>query len=152
VADGLAVRPPVRCPDSRGFVPGQQFVDTDEIVAIEKAFCREHCWIARAKALLMGWTWLATDEQLKTICEQMRAVTFSPALRRPCDASGMGRAEGEIIIADPWTWCAEEITWMDARNGRSRQAPKQRPEATGPAAGSLEDPGTGMVLPRQLVR
>jgi hypothetical protein len=110
VADGLAVRPPVRCPDSRGFVPGQQFVDTDEIVAIEKAFCREHCWIARAKALLMGWTWLATDEQLKTICEQMRAVTFSPALRRPCDASGMGRAEGEIIIAGPWTWCAEEIT------------------------------------------
>ena len=30
-------------------------------------------------ALLMHWPWPATDVQLKTMSEEMRAVTFSPA-------------------------------------------------------------------------
>ena len=64
----------------RSIVPGQQqFLSTDDIVAIEKAFRREHRWIARGQARLMHWPWPATDVQLKTMCEQMRAVTFSPA-------------------------------------------------------------------------
>jgi deazaflavin-dependent oxidoreductase (nitroreductase family) len=61
-------------------VPGQQqFLSTDDIVAIEKAFRREHPWIARGQALVMHWPWPATDEQLKTMSNNMRAVTFSPA-------------------------------------------------------------------------
>ena len=64
----------------RSIVPGQQqFLDTDDIVAIEKQFRREHPWIARGQSLLMHWPWPATDVQLKTMCERMRAVTFSPA-------------------------------------------------------------------------
>ena len=59
------------------FVPEQEFLSTDDIVAIEKEFRREHRWIARGQALLMHWP--ATDVQLKTMCEQMRAVAFSPA-------------------------------------------------------------------------
>ncbi len=51
----------------------------DDIVAIEKEFRREHPWIARGQALLMHWPWPATDVQLKTMSEHMRAVTFSPA-------------------------------------------------------------------------
>ena len=64
----------------RSIVPEQQFLSTDDIVAIEKAFRREHPWIARGQALLMHWPWPATDVQLKTMCEQMRAVTFSLTL------------------------------------------------------------------------
>ena len=65
----------------RSIVPGhQQFLATDDIVAIEKAFRREHRWIARGQALIMHWPWPATDEQLKTMSDNMRAVTFSPAL------------------------------------------------------------------------
>lgn len=64
----------------RSIVPGrQQLLGTDDIVAIEKEFRREHPWIARGQALLMHWPWPATDVQLKTMAEQMRAVTFSPA-------------------------------------------------------------------------
>lgn len=63
----------------RSFVPEQEFLSTDDIVAIEKEFRREHRWIARGQALLMHWPWPATDEQLKTVCDQMRAVSFSPA-------------------------------------------------------------------------
>ena len=63
----------------RGFVPEQSFLTTDEIVAIEKAFRSEHPWIAKGQAFLMHWPWPATDDQLKATCEQMRAVTFSPA-------------------------------------------------------------------------
>ena len=62
----------------RSFAPEQQFLSTDDIVAIEKQFRREHRWIARGQALLMHWPWPATDVQLKTTCEQMRAVAFSP--------------------------------------------------------------------------
>jgi deazaflavin-dependent oxidoreductase (nitroreductase family) len=64
----------------RSIVPGrQQFLGTDDIVAIEKIFRREHRWIARGQALLMHWPWPATDVQLKTMAEHMRAVTLSPA-------------------------------------------------------------------------
>ncbi len=63
----------------RSIVPRQQFLSTDDIVAIEKEFRRDHPWIARGQALLMHWPWPATDEQLKTMSGQMRAVTFSPA-------------------------------------------------------------------------
>jgi hypothetical protein len=63
----------------RSFVPEQQFLSADDVVAIEKAFRRDHGWIARSQALLMHWPWPATADELKTMCEQMRAVTFSPA-------------------------------------------------------------------------
>ena len=63
----------------RSIVPEQEFLSTDDIVAIEKQFRREHPWIARGQALLMHWPWPATDVQLKTMSEEMRAVTFSPA-------------------------------------------------------------------------
>lgn len=64
----------------RSIVPGnQQFLSTEDIVAIEKVFRREHPWIARGQALLMHWPWPATDEQLRTMSDNMRAVTFSPA-------------------------------------------------------------------------
>ena len=63
----------------RSIVPRQEFLFTDDIVAIEKEFRRDHPWIARGQALLMHWPWPATDELPKAMCEQMRAVTFSPA-------------------------------------------------------------------------
>ncbi len=63
----------------RSFVPEQEFLSTDDIVAIENEFRREHPWIAHGHALLMHWPWPATDVQLKTMCEQMRTVAFSPA-------------------------------------------------------------------------
>jgi deazaflavin-dependent oxidoreductase (nitroreductase family) len=64
----------------RTIIPGrQEFLSTDDIVAIEKAFRHEHPWIARGQALLMHWPWPATDEQLKIMSDNMRAVTFSPA-------------------------------------------------------------------------
>jgi hypothetical protein len=63
----------------RSIVPEQEFLSTDDIVAIEKQFRREHPWIARGQARLMHWPWPATDVQLKTMSEELRAVTFSPA-------------------------------------------------------------------------
>lgn len=64
----------------RSIVPGQaQLLSADDIVAIEKAFRREHPWIARGQARLMHWPWPATDVQLKAMSEDMRAVTFPPA-------------------------------------------------------------------------
>jgi hypothetical protein len=82
-----------------GFVAGQQFLGTGQIVALVKAFRRDHRWIAPGQARLMRWPWPATDEQLRTICGQMRAVTFSPALHGPCDTSGMGRGPRERSLS-----------------------------------------------------
>ena len=38
-----------------GFVAGQQFLGTGQLVALVKAFRRDHRWIARGQARLMGW-------------------------------------------------------------------------------------------------
>jgi hypothetical protein len=154
-----------------GFVAGQQFLGTGQIVALVKAFRRDHRWIAPGQARLMRWPWPATDEQLRTICGQMRAVTFSPALHGPCDTSGMGRGPRERSLSSAVDvvregdhqrgayslrqspQAARADDHPDGRQERMLQAStKQRPEATGPPAGSPEDPGAGMALSCHPVR
>lgn len=93
-----------------GFVAGQQFLGTGQIVALVKAFRRDHRWIAPGQARLMRWPWPATDEQLRTV---MRADAGCYLLTSPSRSVRYvrdgARTEGEIIIVGQWTWCAEEI-------------------------------------------
>jgi deazaflavin-dependent oxidoreductase (nitroreductase family) len=63
--------------------PEQRFLETDEIFELEKHFRTRHRLIAWARAKLMGWPWPATDDELRALSAQMRAVAFHPARGRP---------------------------------------------------------------------
>ena len=71
----------------------------------------------------------ATDEQLRTICGQMRAVTFSPALHGPCDTPGMGRGPRERSLSSgsgrgaPKRSSAGRLFIEPVSAGRSRRRP-----------------------------
>lgn len=63
----------------QSYIPEQQFLSGEQIFELEKRFRLRHRIIAWSQAKLMHWQWPATDEQLKALCEGMRAVTFAPS-------------------------------------------------------------------------
>ena len=60
------------------YEPRQRFLGAEEIVELEKRFRGRHRIIARAQAKLMSWPWPATEEQLRNLCDGLRAVAFAP--------------------------------------------------------------------------
>jgi deazaflavin-dependent oxidoreductase (nitroreductase family) len=60
------------------YEPRQRFLCAEEIVDLEKRFRARHRIIAWAQANLMGWSWPATEEQLRNLCDGLRAVAFAP--------------------------------------------------------------------------
>lgn len=65
----------------QSYIPDQRFLSAEGIFELEKRFRVRHRIIAWSQAKLMHWPWPATDEQLKALCEEMRAVTFAPSHR-----------------------------------------------------------------------
>lgn len=70
------------------YEPRQRFLNAAEIVELERRFRARHRIVAWAQAKLMGWPWPATEEQLRNLCDGLRAVAFTPA------DTAYGRAPG----------------------------------------------------------